>query len=336
MSTQLRLRREVASFLASFTGALGEALFDTTNNRLLLQDGVTAGGHAVALLSDIPSLGFTAIRQTVIAGPLTSAGLPNFLAATYGTLAVTTQNVSPTSPLAVTAANGVSGTTFAAVNIVGGSTSNISFAGATASTTNYLYLIIASGGAVTAGITTLQPICQWGGTPSVVNGQFTFNIGEMKGYMGNGTTAPQANIVFIGEVVAGTSTITSTIAYAYNGIYDSGLNALPSASSVTSLSHNLGVTPQNTPTIYLKNISADIGYSVGDIVTNPATGTNTGTGVSGSFVNIYMPVSCVIDRNVGGFSIGQVGWYLANKSTGANSNLTGSKWNYGMRFGRGW
>lgn len=47
-------------------------------------------------------------------------------------------------------------------------------------------------------------------TPSTTNGQFTFNYGEMKGYMGNGSTAPQAYIAFVGECVTNGSSVTSS------------------------------------------------------------------------------------------------------------------------------
>lgn len=44
MSIQVKRRREAASFLATFTGAAGELLVDTTNSRVQVHDGTTAGG----------------------------------------------------------------------------------------------------------------------------------------------------------------------------------------------------------------------------------------------------------------------------------------------------
>ena len=44
MSEQLQLRRGTATQVAAFTGAQGEVVIDTTNNRLVINDGVTAGG----------------------------------------------------------------------------------------------------------------------------------------------------------------------------------------------------------------------------------------------------------------------------------------------------
>jgi hypothetical protein len=53
MSEQLQLRRGTAAQIAAFTGAQGEAIVDTTNNRLVVQDGATAGGFPAAKLSEV-------------------------------------------------------------------------------------------------------------------------------------------------------------------------------------------------------------------------------------------------------------------------------------------
>ena len=49
MAQQLQLRNGTVSQVAAFTGALAELVVDTTNTRLVLQDGATAGGRAMAL-----------------------------------------------------------------------------------------------------------------------------------------------------------------------------------------------------------------------------------------------------------------------------------------------
>jgi Major tropism determinant N-terminal domain len=59
MSEQLQLRRGAAAQVAAFTGAQGEVVVDTTNHRLVLQDGATIGGFAAAKLSEIPTLPIT-------------------------------------------------------------------------------------------------------------------------------------------------------------------------------------------------------------------------------------------------------------------------------------
>lgn len=56
MSEQLQLRRGTATNIVSFTGAQGEVVVDTTNNRVVVQDGSTAGGWAAAKLSEVVTL----------------------------------------------------------------------------------------------------------------------------------------------------------------------------------------------------------------------------------------------------------------------------------------
>lgn len=53
MSEQLQLRRGTATQVAAFTGAQGECVMDTTNNRLVINDGTTAGGWPAAKLGEV-------------------------------------------------------------------------------------------------------------------------------------------------------------------------------------------------------------------------------------------------------------------------------------------
>ncbi len=61
MSVQVKRRRDTAANVAAFTGAEGELIVDLTNNRVVVQDGVTQGGWAAAKLSEV----VTASRSTV-------------------------------------------------------------------------------------------------------------------------------------------------------------------------------------------------------------------------------------------------------------------------------
>lgn len=51
--TTLQLRRGTSAQIATFTGASGEVTPDMTNNRLVLHDGTTAGGHQQASKADL-------------------------------------------------------------------------------------------------------------------------------------------------------------------------------------------------------------------------------------------------------------------------------------------
>jgi hypothetical protein len=52
-AVQVQYRRGTSAQVASFTGAAGEMVIDTTNNRVVVQDGVTAGGFPAAKLSEV-------------------------------------------------------------------------------------------------------------------------------------------------------------------------------------------------------------------------------------------------------------------------------------------
>src|SRR5208282_4417629 len=137
-----------------------------------------------------------------------------------------------------------------------------------ASSTVYLYVNASTG---VTGSTTVLPIYQTGGTPAVTSGQFTFNISQMIGYMGNGSAAPATPLVFVGEVVTSGSAVTSTVAYAYNGMYDSGwATPLPAAATPVSKNSNLGLTTTRGD-VYVQCLTAENGYSIGDQILNPAT-----------------------------------------------------------------
>ncbi len=76
MSEQLQLRRGTGSQVASFTGAQGEVVFDTTNNRIVANDGVTVGGNPAAKLAEVITNTRTAVSDasyTVLATDRTVA-----------------------------------------------------------------------------------------------------------------------------------------------------------------------------------------------------------------------------------------------------------------------
>lgn len=63
MSEQLQLRRGTSSQVAAFIGAQGETVMDTSNNRLVVSDGSTAGGWAAAKLSEVITNTRTAVND---------------------------------------------------------------------------------------------------------------------------------------------------------------------------------------------------------------------------------------------------------------------------------
>lgn len=263
------------------------------------------------------------VRQTVATGPVDTAGLPTFLPATSASLSITSQNLTSTAPLVSTAAQGA--TASGQINVTNVATANITWGPVTASNTNYLYVNTSTGA---AGFTILTPIYQYGGTPAVTSGQFTFNYSEMQGYMGNGTTAPATPLVFVGEVVAGAATITSTIAYAYNGFYDSGYTAtLPGAGIAVNKNSNVG-NSECTVSVLIQCTTADLGYSIGDTI---LLLTVAGQGSTQNGNTMYT------SRNSAGFVTNGTGPICVGaKTTGVNSSLTVASWKYKVISKRLW
>lgn len=201
-------------------------------------------GTDVIVLDALPASAAAAggVRQTVQAAPVNTSGLPNYLPATSSGTTLTSTGVSSTVPIVVNAAGG--GGSSGLADRVGVSTSNLSWTGLTVTNTvkNYLYVDVAANGTLTTGVTTVAPVYQPGGTPAVTSGLFTFNYGEMLGYLGNGSTAPQGYRVYVGEGTGNGTNVASIIAYGLNGRYDSGFFAITNNTAYTK-SHNLGVFP---------------------------------------------------------------------------------------------
>ena len=275
---------------------------------------VAAAGTAAAAIP---------VRQTVLAGPVDSAGLPTFLPATAVSLSITSQNLTAGTPLVVTAANGFDAS--GAVNRVGARTTNLTWSGLTGSATNYLYVDIDGAGAMTPGSTTLAPVYQPGGTYSVTSGQFTFNIKEMVAKVGNGSVANQTWRVFVGEAVTNVSTVTSTVAYAYAGQYEfTNTSALAPSTSYTR-AHAIGTDRVNAD-LFLICQTTNGGYSVGDVVKG-----------AGNVSTWGLPLSLRITRNSVYYILNANGLYLQDASTGSTSfNLTLSSWRERVIVTRAW
>ena len=256
------------STISNSSGAISCTTATTSQLGCVKPDGSTVTiSNGVISASGGSAAAGVSVRQTVAAGPVDTNGLPTLFPSTSASLSITTQNVTLSTPFVATAAQGFNAS--GKVDYVYQSTANLTWSSLTASTTDYLY-VNASTGAL--GSTTLQPIYQFGGTPAVTSGQFTFNISQMIGYMGNGSTAVATPIVFVGEVVTGTSTVTSATAYAYNGMYTSALQVIPSTDTL-SLNHNLGIyTGAYSSYWTLVCVTANNGYAVGqEIYVSPGS-----------------------------------------------------------------
>ena len=75
MSVQVKRRRDTAANLASFVGAQAELLVDTTNNRVQVHDGVTAGGWPAAKLAETVTNTRTAVSDAAYAALATDRSI---------------------------------------------------------------------------------------------------------------------------------------------------------------------------------------------------------------------------------------------------------------------
>ena len=256
------------------------------------------------------------VRQTVLSGPVDSAGQAAFGGSTGGT------SVTMTGTLYATAANGFGSS--GAVDVVGSGT-NLSWTGLTTNGTMYLYVDIAAG-ALTAGSTPLAPTHQAGGTYSTTSGQFTFNVQEMVGKVGNGSSATQTNRVFVGEVTVAGGVVTAITWYALQGRYDSGWTAtLPGTGTATSKSHNIGCEDVLAEVLF-KCTTTDIGYAVGDVIRQMMVSDSTS-----------LAMTIATTAKVASFtSGGSTAFRAVNKSTGAGASLTAGSWSYKVIARRNW
>lgn len=271
-------------------GAKSIKQYDASGNK---RDGIVQSGQIViaeydgtdfVILNPLPAAPISFVRQTVQSGPA-SSGAPSFLPSTATGLSITSQNISTTNPLIVAAASGFG----AGADRIGKSTANLTWPGLTNSTTNYLYVDVASDGSLTAGSTVSAPVYKYSGAPSINIGVNTFDVTLMKMHAGNSTEAPVVWRVFVGEVVTSGGDVTSSIAYAYNGVTSSAEISIVASAAVT-IDHKIGTLLYDPVTVLVCK-TAEAGYVAGDevdisnyvsVAAGGAVGSAAGYGWSGS------------------------------------------------------
>jgi hypothetical protein len=263
---------------------------------------------------------YSSVRQAVISGPVTTAGLPSYLPASASGLTLTTQNITASAPLVVNAAGGYGSN--GDINSIGFADSNFSFPALNNNVTWWGYAVVAANGTMTYAWTGLQPISQFGGTPSVTSGQITYNIQEGVAYLGNGSAAVKTNVVVLCQAITSGGNITSATPYAYSARYESAFtNTLPGTGTNQAFNHNIG-DPDVRAMAEFKCLSAELGYSVGDTVQNPSI-----TIASGSAAAMPITVSSLSCS----FTTGATAAFnFVNKTTGASGVPTAASWAYRM------
>jgi hypothetical protein len=273
-----------------------------------------SGGNSLLINSATTSK--PAIRQTVSSGPVDTNGNSAFGGSTGST------TVTASGTLIATAANGSA--LGGAVDYTG-SILNPSWTGLSTNGTMYLYLDIAAAGTCTTGSTTLLPTYRWGGADVTTSGQFTFNISEMVGKVGNGATAAQTYRVFVGEVTVSGSVVTAITWYALQGRAYVAQTTI-AASTTYALTTSIGVKDVDVAS-YLECKTIDGNYAVGDRI-QLILGDGDGSIPPGASIRTI--------RNTLSLVLGSALKVANISGAGAGLNLTFANWSFGAFVRRAW
>ena len=260
----------------------------TANRDYSLQD----KSGTLAHLDDFPS-----VRQSILSALVDSTGLPNFMTGVGLTTLTVTGSVS--TPFVCSAANGAG---LVGSDRTGFSTSNLTLAGLNTNGTFTIYATISIAGVITLSAqnqATLTPVYQAGGTPAVTSGLFTFNYQQMQGFLCNGTTAPQAYMVALGEVTVAANVISTLTPYGLMGRFTSVTSTLPAIGTALSFNHNIGLSIENLEvSCKLRATAADVICAAGEIL---------------DFSNMFFVGA--LSRGIGSYSSSKNNWTL--RSNGA-------------------
>lgn len=322
---QVRILRAAAAWPITHGASLlcpGSANYTCAAGDLITAIGEAPGVVRLAIAKAdgtavVASAGTPPVRQTVLSGPVTSAGLPDFGGSTGST------TVTASGTLKATAAAGGDAS-------YTGSISNPSWTGLSTNGTMYLYLEITAAGVVSTGSTTLAPTYQWGGSYSTTSGQHTYNIQEGTMKAGNGASASQVYRVFAGEVTVAGGSVTAITWYAIQGRYVSPETAFAGVGTKTSFPHNLGTHYGCAVAAEAVCQSAENGWTIGEIATpvpfyNPGVYAYTypGTGLDSRLACSFTTGPNEIFR-------------VADKSSGVAVGVTPSSWTLRMIVIRKW
>jgi hypothetical protein len=214
-----------ARLLGRSTAGAGDA------EEIVLGTNLSFAGNTLNAVTSTGNASGVAVRQTVYSGPIAADGTSNF----GGVVGSTTLTTSGT--LLVSVANGfdING----AVNRTG-SITNASWTGLSTNGTHYLYLDVSSGGVCTPGNSLLLPTYREAGADVVTADQFTFNVAEMVGKVGNGATASQVYRIFVGECVVIANVVATFLWYGLNGRFHHNSGATITPAITYTINHHLG------------------------------------------------------------------------------------------------
>ena len=125
----------------------------------------------------------------------------------------------------------------------------------------------------------------------------------MQGFLGNGTTAPQAYMVALGEVTVAANVISTLTPYGLMARFTSVTSTLPAIGTPLSFNHNIGLSIENLEvSCKLRATAADANSAAGEIL---------------DLSNIYYVGA--LGRGIGAYSSSKNNWTL--RAVGAYESI---------------
>ena len=231
----------------------GEIRFNTDENEFEGYDGNDWG----VIRSD-EKQATVPIRQTVLFGPVDSAGRADFLEANSADLTISTTMLD-VNPLKVTVALGFDP---GPVNRTVSVESNQTWTSLVDNAVNYLGLRVDSDGTITPVHTTSLDY-GYAHPSSPSTGDYSFLIPAMRMFRYDGAEWVTDPVVFIGQAETDSGAVVETRSYAYQGRWELIVSDLPTARGSASYATNIGA-PFITQDVVGICQSSDRGYSPGE------------------------------------------------------------------------
>ncbi len=224
-------------------------------------------------------------RQNVMQGPYNNDGSPN-LGGSTGSGTVTTTGIGSGANTFIAASAQGRGS-LGNIDLIGLTTGQLSFTVPNVTATVYAYVDVA-GGAVTPHVGTLAPVYTRDFSLSATNGQWSYNISDGQGYVGNGSSVSASSRVYVGEfdVVAGA--VTAIRWYPYRRNWD----AYQKLQDVSG-SRALTTTYKNNTALPI-TVEVTVGVAAGNVVTLLKNGSNVQNWGNNSPVTTSMSISTVV------------------------------------------
>jgi Major tropism determinant N-terminal domain len=204
MSVQVKRRRDTAANVSAYTGAQGELIVDTTNNRVTIHDSVTPGGWAAAKLSEVITNARTAVADAAYTALTTDRSIAYAALTAARTVTLPASADYPTgTPLTIFDESG-SCSSVNILTIAGAGTDTIDGAASASIATPYGYLALASNGAgkwtivdQSLGSNALEQVVQ-GPNGSVIQFQILEQTVTLSGASTTAGTPIPANCIVLG------------------------------------------------------------------------------------------------------------------------------------------